>query len=164
MMHPKHAQVDEIKVIGIGVRTFNNNEANPTTAKIPRLWDRFFAEDIGSKVPNRVNLGALLAVYTNYDSDYMGEYDLVVSAEVSSLDEIPEGTEGLSLPPSEYLIFAAQGKMPDVVVQTWDWIWRYFSQPTEYQRAYTADFELYKGENAVDIYIAVQPSPTDGYE
>ncbi len=46
--------------------------------------------------------------------------------------------------------------MPDVVIQTWMSVWRYFSEPRGHVRAYTEDFELYRGPNAVDIYIAVK--------
>ena len=53
-------------------------------------------------------------------------------------------------------MFKGEGQMPAVVVQTWMSVWQYFSQPGSHARAYTADFEMYRGPEAVEIYIAVK--------
>jgi hypothetical protein len=42
------------------------------------------------------------------------------------------------------------------VIQTWMSALDYFSKPCDHVRAYTADWELYRGPNAVDLYIAVR--------
>jgi predicted transcriptional regulator YdeE len=46
--------------------------------------------------------------------------------------------------------------MPQTLIQTWIAIWDYFAKDSEYKRAYTTDFELYRGGDAVDIHIAVK--------
>ncbi len=57
----------------------------------------------------------------------------------------------------KYMVFKGSGEVPQVVIDTWGKIWAYFSDNTaEHQRAYTTDFELYKTQNEVEIYIAVK--------
>lgn len=147
-----------MKIIGIEVRTSNQMEADPRTAKIPGLWKKFLEERAEEKIPNRKTAHTLLAAYTHYESDYNGPYSLIASSEVSSLDDIPAGMVGITIPAAKYLVFTAKGEMPDALIETWGYIWKYFSKPSNYKRAYTADFELYeKTKNSeVDIYIAIR--------
>jgi predicted transcriptional regulator YdeE len=39
-------------------------------------------------------------------------------------------------------------------------VWNHFSSSGDHMRAFTADFELYRGPNAVEIYVAVKSPPT----
>ena len=45
--------------------------------------------------------------------------------------------------------------MPKVVIDTWKDIWEYFST-SDAERKYSTDFELYKSEDEVEIYIAIK--------
>ena len=160
-MQPKLVTRPAARVIGLEARTTNALEADPSTARIPRLWQRFFSEHVPEQIPNRAGSGAWMAVYTHYESDATGEYSLVLGAEVTSFDEIPDGLTRVAIPASRYLLFSAQGLMPQAVIETWSRIWSHFSQESEYQRAYTADFELYdqrfQSDNPeVDIFIAIK--------
>lgn len=157
-MQPKVITKDEIKLIGLETRTINRQETDLTTAKIPKLWERFFAEGIADKIPNRVNPAALFGTYTNYAADHTAEYSLIVAAAVSSLEEIPNEMTGLTIPPAKYLVFPVEGELPAALIEGWSYIWTYFDNGTEYQRAYTFDFELYdlSHPTKVDIYIAVK--------
>ena len=105
--------------------------------------------------------GNLLGVYTDYESDHTGAYSLIVSAEVSSLDSVPEGMIGLTIPASKNLVFPAGGPVPDAIIQAWQNIWNHFSQSSEYRRAYTTDFEAYKWnpetqQTEAEIHIAMR--------
>jgi predicted transcriptional regulator YdeE len=160
-MEPRLASLVEIKVVGIETRTSNQKETDPSSAKIPGHWKRFFEEEIVRNIPNSVRPDIIFAVYTNYQSDHKGEYSLILTARVSSLESIPAGMTGITIPPSRYLVFPAIGKMPDSIIRTWGNIWKYFYESTQYTRSYTADFEIYdkrsQSENPeVDIYIAVR--------
>lgn len=157
-MQPKVVTKDEIKLIGLETRTTNQQEADPTVAKIPGLWQRFFGEGMAEKIPNQVSPGGLFGTYTNYESDHTGEYSLVVAAEVGNLDTVPEGMTGLTIPSTKYLVFPVKGEMPMALVQAWGNIWNYFGNGTAYERTYTADFELYDANDPtkVDIYIAIK--------
>jgi predicted transcriptional regulator YdeE len=157
-MHPKVVTKDGIKLIGLETRTINRQEMDPAKAKIPNLWERFFAEEMAAKIPNQVSPGQLLGTYTHYESDHTGEYSLVVAAEVGNLDIVPEGMTGLTIPPTKYLVFPVGGEMPTALAEAWGYIWNYFGNGAAYKRAYTVDFELYDANSPtkVDIYIAIE--------
>ncbi len=160
-MEPSLIMVAEIKVIGVELRTSYAGEGNPVTAQIGGLWRRLLVDNLIEKVPNRKEAGVILGVYTNYESDYTGAYSLVLSAEVASLDSVPEGFVGLTIPAARYLVFPARGPIPDAIIETWQKIWSYFTSFSEYQRAYTVDFERHHWnaetqQPEVDIYVAVK--------
>ena len=80
--------------------------------------------------------------------------------EAANLDGVPTGMVGVTIPAGRYLEFAIRGQMPQALIETWQSIWKYFSGVSAYQRAYTADFELYKRnpetqQTEVSIYIAI---------
>lgn len=140
------------QIQGISVRTTNSNEVNPETAKIGGLYQRF-----DEQVPVDYKNGArVYGVYYNYDSDHSGEFSVLAGT-----DQITESLqvqlEQVSLVSGNYLVFDAKGEVPQVVIETWMKIWDYFTaEETQYQRAYTTDFELYKSQDEVAIYIAVK--------
>lgn len=108
------------------------------------------------RIPNKIGDPALYAVYTDYESDYTGEYRLLVGARVGSLREVPPDMEGISVPAGEYLDFTASGSMPSALIETWSAIWDYFAESSE-QRAYTTDIEIHQtGSETVDVLIAVK--------
>lgn len=155
-MKPNVITREEQKIIGIEARTSNVAEANPQTAKIPALWQKFF--QVEEKIPNRKNTDTILATYTDYEGDHTGEYSLIVSSEVSSLERIPNDMVGAVIPSARYLVFTAEGQMPAALIETWAQIWQYFSDNLEYHRTYTTDFELHdkNDESKADVYIAIK--------
>ena len=155
-MEPRLTTTKEIKLIGVEVRTTNKQEMDPATGKIPGLWGRFFQEQIAEKIPNKKPGGVLLGVYTKYESDYTSPYSLIVGAEVNSLDAVPEGLTGLTIPAGKYLVFVAEGPMPRALIETWTHIWSYFSDTSSYQRAYTTDYEVHQSNDKADICIAIK--------
>jgi predicted transcriptional regulator YdeE len=155
-MEPELTTREEVMLIGIEVRTANQEEMPAATAKIAALWKRFYQDQIAEKIPNRKPGGALLGVYTRYESDHTRPYTLVIGMQVTGLDSIPKSMTGLSIPGGEYLAFPARGPMPQALIDTWIYIWNYFSGNTSYQRAYTTDYEVHLGSDGADIYIAVK--------
>lgn len=120
-------------VIGMKIRTDNDH----CQKEMPELWGKFFNNRILEKIPHKVNK-TLLAVYTEYESDYTKPYSYIVGCEVSTLDEIPEGLVGIVVPPASYAVFTTEGPFPQGLAQTWQTIWK-----TPLKRAYTTDFEIY---------------------
>ena len=155
-MEAKLQSVKEMQVVGIEIRTTNQNEMNPATAQIPALWGRFQQERIIDQVPGRAPSGFPLGVYSKYESDHSGPYSVLAGIEVADLKDIPHGLVGLTIPAGNYLVFTAQGPMPHALIQAWGVIWRYFSADPQYARAYSADFESYRGPEQVDIHIAIK--------
>ena len=148
--------IEAMQVMGIATRTTNQNEMHPATAKIPALWGRLFQEQVMDKVPGRTLNAFPVGVYSQYDSDHRGPYSVLVGAEVLDLDTVPDGMVGLAIPAGRYLVFTAQGPMPQVVIDTWIAIWQYFSENPQYTRAYSTDVELYRGPEEVAIHIAIK--------
>jgi predicted transcriptional regulator YdeE len=138
--------VESFIVAGFSVRTQNSNEFNEKTAKLPSLWQQFYASDLAVKAN-------IFEVYSGYDSDANGLYTVTVGVtddckrtEYSSV-EIQAGN---------YLVFQGTGPMPTTVVETWKKIWDYFNAESEYQRSFISDFEAYSGSDKVAIYIGIK--------
>lgn len=148
--------IEPFKIVGISVRT--SNTSGKAAEKLGALWGRFFEDQIGGKISGKVSED-IYAIYTDYESNYTGEYTCLIGYRVDSLVTIGEGLEARSFEGSEYSKFIAQGKMPEAVVSTWQEIW---VKDEELERKYAADFEVYgaksqQGDNSeVDIFIAVK--------
>jgi len=157
-LEPRNITKEKFAVVGIQTDTSYQNEIDPATGKIGPLWQKFFAESIGQNIPNRKDQDTIYGVYTNYKSDYRGLYSLTIGAEVNLLDEIPPGMLIVEIPAASYLVFTAEGEMPQAIISAWNEIWMYFSTHTSQQRAYTTDFEVYDANHPqrVEIYIAVK--------
>lgn len=162
-MQPMKLAKEQLHLAGIEIRTTNSKEADPATAKIGKLWQDFLAQGLNETIPNQKNPEQLFSVYTNYESDFTGEYSVILAKELANLSNLPENLVTLTVPQAEYLVFPVQGEMPAAIVQTWQIIWNYFSEDnTEYQRAYTTDFELHNlASNQAAIYIAVKEREQD---
>ena len=155
-------QRNEIKLVGLTARTNNKNEMNPETGKIGGMVGDFFGNQWAAKIEHRNNPGVTLSVYTEYASDEHGDYTYFIGEEVSDFGHIPEGMKTLIIPAAHYQKFTTpSGKMPDVVIQAWQVIWKMTPIELGGHRAYQADFEVYDQraqdpENSiVDIYMGI---------
>lgn len=139
-----------IAIAGISVRTTNAAEFNPATGKIAGLWSQFFSEGLFDKLPGKLADSPVYGVYSGYESDHMGAFDVTAGVATSK----PEGP--LVLQAGDYLVFTATGPMPQTVLQTWDVVWQYFQTNPSVQRSYATDFEAYLGPDKVEIHIGVK--------
>src|SRR4051794_19458744 len=110
MLKETPVALDGLTVVGVAARTTNRAEADPATATIPALWQRFFREQ--EQIPGRRDRDIVVGVYTAYESDHTGEYSLIVGGEVSDTSSVPEGLVSVVVPPGRYLVFSAEGEMP----------------------------------------------------
>ncbi|NVK75832.1 MAG: GyrI-like domain-containing protein [Oceanospirillaceae bacterium] len=148
----KQVTLVEHRVAGLSVRTNNASEMQPETAKIGALHQTFAQQ---ANV-NYEKGACLYGVYYQYDSDYTGDFNVLVGSDPSMVESKKE-LEMVVLPAGEYLVFSGEGEMPKIVIDVWGEIWRYFSGDNcAHQRLYTVDFECYTSENSVDVYIAVE--------
>ncbi|MBM3184525.1 MAG: AraC family transcriptional regulator [Chlamydiae bacterium] len=150
------------KIIGLKTRTNNAIEIDAHSGKILPCVQKYFHQQIADKIPNRLSPGTTYCIYTEYESDHLGNYTYFIGEEVSSLDEIPEGLEGMTIPKQKYVKFTnGPGVMPDVVRKPWFEIWQMDTKTLGGKRAYLADFEIYDErardhQNIVlDIYIGI---------
>ncbi len=128
--------LESFQVIGIKVRTINKD--GQSGKDIKALWDRFFADSISQKIPNKSG-NELYNIYTNYESDYLGNYDCILGLKVSTLDQIPEGMTGITIRKDTYEAFTSKGELPKSVQNTWEYIWK-----NKTNRSYGADFDVYE--------------------
>jgi predicted transcriptional regulator YdeE len=144
--------IEAVKAYGFSVRTTNTDEIDPTKAKIGQLWQGFFDQAFPKLTPDSKVYG----VYTNYESDFTGEFDVVACTNAltdQNLDALVE-TE---IEAGKYLTFSAEGELPQAVIDLWGEVWAYFNAADcPHVRTYTTDFEFYKGETEVEISIAIK--------
>lgn len=147
--------IESWKVIGIAVRTTNENEQAGTD--IPALWGRFINEAVLDRIPDKMD-NAVLSVYTDYESDHTRPYTTILGCRVASLDDIPEGMVGKSFDGGNYVKLSAKGDlMKGLVINKWTEIWA-----MDLNRTFTADFEIYGSEASnpadakVEFLIAVK--------
>jgi len=148
-------KIDSFHVIGISVRTTNENDQ--AAKDIPVLWERFMAEGILERIPNKTN-NSLYCIYTTYEKDHTKPYTTILGCKVENLNNIPDQMAGKTIESASYQKFAAKGNLTQgAVYNEWVKIWN-----SDLERTFTADFEIYderslNPENAeVDIYVAVK--------
>ncbi len=147
----KVSYVKKLMLLGISVRTNNANEKNQETHKIAPLWEKYDVDNIYSKTLNKANNTSFYGLYSNYESDVNGDYDATVAVEVTKTKN-----NAMVIENKKYLVFTKQGELPEVCTELWEEIWDYFANNSEYERAYTIDFEKYSKENLIDIYISIK--------
>lgn len=149
---------------GISVRTTNNAEITHETAKLGRLWQKFYQNHV-----SQLEKGDdIYGIYHNYESDdLVGAFDVVASWKVSSEQSGDESVAGdsnlvtVAIPAGKYLVFSEKGNMPNTVMNAWEKAWVYFNDPNcEHTRLYNVDFEHYIEGNLeygqVDVYIGIE--------
>ena len=146
-------EIDEKEIYGLSTRTTNATEMNPEIAKIGKTWQKFDNEvSVDYQNGERV-----YGVYYNYESDANSEFDVLAGCEKegSSLDKVV-------IQKGKYLVFEGKAKTPDdngriqAVIETWGKVWKYFGdESSKYKRAYKTDFEYYKNQSDIDIYISI---------
>jgi len=149
-MQPQRHHIDDFHVAGLSTRTSNRDERDPQIARIGPLWDRFFDERIYEKTPHRLPDMRLFSVYSAYETDAHGAFDVTTGVAVSS------GTSAIRIEGGDYLVFTAKGQMPQLVLAVWSTIWQYFRDHPEVERRYRSDFEAYSGPEEVAVHIGVK--------
>jgi predicted transcriptional regulator YdeE len=157
-MEPQPVDHPAFTVIGLQARTTNAAERDPSTARIGALWGAYLSGGGASQVPGGSAASITFSVYSGYESDYRGAYDVLVGTGANAAVSPPPGWRRIVVPAGRFLVFTASGPMPATVIQTWAAIWKYFDEHSDVRRAYTADFELHDPAHPdrVAIYIAVR--------
>lgn len=149
----KVVEIDAKNIYGLSVRTTNVNEMNPETAKIGKAWQKF---------DNQVSVDyqggeRVYGVYYDYESDANGEFNVLAGTE-----NINGSLEKVTILKGKYLVFEGKASSPDdnartqAVIDTWSKIWEHFdSKELEYKRACKTDFEYYKNQTDISIYISI---------
>ncbi|MDP2796994.1 MAG: GyrI-like domain-containing protein [Methanoregula sp.] len=142
--------------IVMGIKRRTSNADGRSVSDIPACWQEFLAQNMAAKITNRAKTPAMFAVYSEYDSDWTGEYAYMIGSEVTKADTVPNGLAVTRIPAQTYAVFTATGPMPDALLAVWMSVWG-----TNLPRTYTCDFEQYdarftRPENKeIDVYVAV---------
>ena len=138
-------------------------ESDTSTNKIAATVQRYFHGALSEKIYNRKKPGTTYCVYTDYESNFTGDYTYFIGEEVTSFDNISDGFEKLTIPTQNYTKFTSgPGAMPDICINAWQKIWAMTPEDLGGERAYLADFEIYDErasdhQNVVfDIYIGIK--------
>ncbi|WP_404343319.1 GyrI-like domain-containing protein [Pseudoalteromonas mariniglutinosa] len=147
----KLSRTEKTVLTGLKIRTYNANEMNTDTAKIPSLWQQF-AQQYGQ---NLTVTSQVYGVYTNYESDVTGEFD--VYACMAQPNTTLDHTVNVTLNTGNYVVFSGKGEMPQTVIDVWGQVWQYFcNEDCQHVRAYDTDYEFYKSIDEVDVVISVK--------
>ena len=151
-----------IILVGIKTRTNYQTELDKLGGKIFPCVQKYFHQQIFNKIFHRKKPGTTYCVYTDYTSDYLGEYTYFIGEEVSSTNNQPTDLETLVIPAQTYSKFTTgPDSMPHVIVNAWQKIWQMSPVQLGGKRNYTADFEIYDerardhSQIILDIYIGI---------
>lgn len=153
-MQYERVSFDKFIIVGISVRTSNQN--NQAQRDISQLWGRFIVNNIAEAIPNKIS-DDVYCIYTDYESDHTGEYTTILGCQVTSIDTLSDDMVAKNIPGCDYFTFISEGKLPESVAQTWEFIWQ-----SDIERSYVADFEIYgvaaqNPENAiVTTYLSIK--------
>lgn len=142
-------------VIGPSLRT----SARTADKDIPTFWQRFMGEFL-PRLPRRADDKALYAVYCDYESDFRGEYTMVLGVAGVENATLPPDVRRVRIVPGKYERFVAEGDPAIVVSQTWIHINGEWEQRGE--RRYLTDFERYAPESMsggkvkVEVFVGLR--------
>ena len=152
----KEIKLDKFCIVGISIRTTNSN--GQSMKDISELWEEFFTKQISSNIQNKVSED-IYCIYTDYESDYTGEYTTIIGCNVSTADRIPEGLVLKEIRPSNYRVYTSEGDITKSVGETWMSIWQ---EGTNIDRIYQSDFDVYGNDKTnsesriVKTYLSIK--------
>ncbi|WP_056830660.1 GyrI-like domain-containing protein [Psychrobacillus sp. FJAT-21963] len=123
--------ISSIVIQGNKVRTNNNNSD-------------VFANQWGEFLKQHTVEEDIFAVYTNYDSDYTGNFDFIIGTENST------EKSSVTIPQGKYFVWKVEKNDPHSVGMAWKEIWH-----SDVPRTYQTDFEWYKTDGTISIYLSV---------
>lgn len=146
-----------------GISAVTTNEAELSGAgKIGKLFEQFYANDIGGQLAPRAQRPGIYNCYFNYERGHVGLYEVMVGMQVEEASQAayPEAVKTFTVPASKYAVFVTEkGPVFEVVQRAWAEIWQW-SQQAGNERTFTGDFEYYSdnidpNDGQAEIYIAI---------
>jgi len=153
---PQTRRAERRRAVGLATRTTNTDEADPSKARIGELWGRFTSQNWAERLGQGGAVGPTLAVYSAYERDVSGSYQILIGRELAGSSPVPPPLHVVDILPGEYLVFGCSGPLPSAVIEGWRAVWDFFERAEAPRRAYTADFEKYLEPERIEIWIAVR--------
>ncbi|HEX3038257.1 MAG TPA: GyrI-like domain-containing protein [Oscillospiraceae bacterium] len=151
-MNYEIVDLEEKTVAGLTIRTQNSD---PNMSKnIGTLWEKFFSQGVFASIPNKSNANTI-GLYTNYESDFSGAYDMMVCCEIYSLENLHTPLHVKTIPAGKYAKFVLHGDV-QAVGAFWAELWQ-----MKLNRKYDCDFEEYQDGGDMEhmeiaIYISLK--------
>jgi AraC family transcriptional regulator len=148
-------------IIGYELKTRNTDGEN--NLEIPKFWQHYIQNNLGSKIPNPLNRNEL-GLCTDYNMT-TGEFVYMIGMEVEEGTPVPEGMSYRSFPEMEYAIFttpkATEENFVQSIQQTWVEVFSKWFPDSGYEHQGSFEFELYDErcygkEKQIDICIPVK--------
>ncbi len=150
-MNYEVVNLEEQMVVGLTARTKNSNPDMGMV--IGSLWNSFYQDGIYASIPNKKDDKAL-GIYSDYESDANGAYNVIVACAVNKASNIPQNTIVKTIPAGKYAKFIVHGHMQQAVAEFWQELWM-----MNLDRTFICDFEEYQDANienaTVHIYIGI---------
>ncbi len=121
-----------------GLKISTRNSDPEMTAKIGSLWQKFFGKGVFQSIGSKKN-EKTIGLYTNYETDVNGLYDVFACCEVTGEAEMPDGIETTKISAGKYARFVVRGDTQKAVSDFWYKLWS-----MDLNRKYTGDFEEYQ--------------------
>jgi predicted transcriptional regulator YdeE len=143
--------------IAVGIERRTCNADGRCLQDIPACWQEFLATNAAARIHHRIIQPVMYAVYSDYTSDWTGEYSYLLGCGVTNAATQKKGLSVRHIPAQKYAVFHARGPMPDAVVGVWGGIWG-----SDLPRKYSCDFEVYdsrftdKKNPEVDICVGIR--------
>ena len=159
-MEPTVKAKESFHIIGIELKTTTHDGLN--FIEIPQFWQTVLKQGQIANIPDRKSPDTILGICMDFASD--GSFSYIIGAEVTSTENTPSNMVSKTIPAAEYAVFTAHGKLPDSIQQVTRHIYQKWLPNSAYERANSADFELYDErsmdpENVeVDIYVPIVSS------
>lgn len=147
-------EIQELKLIGLALKSKTTNLNGQSSTDCGNLWQRFESEGYASRIPGKLS-EEIFAVYHQYEGDHTQPFSYFIGCKVHPETKVPEGMDQLIIPGGEYQKITARGEMPACIANAWKEIW-----DSSMKRAYTVDFEIYDDRSTdwnnaeVDIYVS----------
>ena len=145
MTHPETIELPARRFAGLAARVSNSQPELLTDH-----WQRFSSDETVARITGRVN-GGVVSLYTEYESDYTGDYTLLIGYEIVADAVVPGGLRVIEVPAQKYAVILAQGDMPQAVQRAWQWVWA-----SALDRTYRVDFDEYLGPQDVRLHVGIR--------
>jgi len=124
-------QSEPRRVAGIATRTTNADEMESSQARIPGLWGEFASQNWAERLGQSGAFGPTMAVYSAYESDVSGSYQILIGREVFSIGAGRRPRCRTSAA-GKYLVFKFSGPLPGVAIEGWRTVWPSSNEPTRH--------------------------------
>jgi predicted transcriptional regulator YdeE len=141
---------ETLHVVGLELRTTNERAFE----EIPKHWETFFRAGGLEAIPDRAS-DEVFAVYTNFEHpgvDNRGIYSLIIGAQVNNTSKLSPQMKSTTIAPAKRAVYSVDQGHPERVGDKWREIWNN-NNPA---KSYVCDYERYKANGEIDIFVGVR--------